>query len=429
MLYKLVTSLVTTVLLSGCFASFPKAPEDQATYFIDKAKSAYSEGQFEASGNYIGFALDRPTGAEKVRQAFKRDLKLRKVYFDIIHKQITTIRYDWNALGVFNNIETARKASVLEESEISYLSSSLDKAIVDGNRSGSLKLTLADEYYKFPVLNTTEHYKIIVNRTIEAIIGNHEKRGYMLPQLMKHLQKAGRSSEDGKLVESLLPSMKIRRNELDIVGTIYPEFVAQRKESLTAKVNIQVKNADRLFADDAITAIKSNVRGIELVPSSDAKVTHVTIERARHDEKTIPERTETFIYSNSDVNIIHAALLMPRNASYLFDQTSGGAEIDYGYVITAVQDGKTIFDEVIRGKLGGEYRRCQNARIQNVFGGVSRADFVANDDMQRRCSGSSAVSMEDLRRQVLNKIVDGVLKVGPIQAVHELNSNSYVPPF
>lgn len=112
---------------------------------------------------------------------------------------------------------------------------------------------------------------------------------------------------------------------------------------------------------------------------------------------------------------------MPKKATYAYEVVSGGAEIEYGYVVSAIADGKSIHDELIRGKVDGQYRRCQNARIQNVFGGVSPADFVANEDMQQRCSGPSSVAIEDLRKEVLLKIIDGVMKVAPIKAFHELN--------
>ena len=119
--------------------------------------------------------------------------------------------------------------------------------------------------------------------------------------------------------------------------------------------------------------------------------------------------------------MLSAVLLMPRNASYLYEVVSGGAEIEYGYVVSAFADGKSIYDEVIRGRVGGQYRRCQNARIQNVFGGVSSAGFVANNDMQQRCSGPSSATIEKLREDVFSKVVDSVLMVPPIKVVHELN--------
>ncbi len=112
---------------------------------------------------------------------------------------------------------------------------------------------------------------------------------------------------------------------------------------------------------------------------------------------------------------------MPRNASYLYDVISGGAEIEYGYVITAVADNKTVYDKLVRGKVEREYKRCQNKRIQNVFGGVNSAGFIANDDMKNRCSGQSSLDINDLRGEVFSILVEGILSVPSIREVHDLN--------
>jgi hypothetical protein len=215
--------------------------------------------------------------------------------------------------------------------------------------------------------------------------------------------------------------MNIRRDELDAVAKVFPKYAAVRKDEITARVLLQVKNGDRILADDLRQSLRDKVRGIELVSSADPKTTVLTIERIRNDEKILPEQSKTIIYAQHEVDIMSAVLLMPRNASYIYEVVSGGAELEYGYVVTATVDGKVIYDELIRGKVGGQYRRCQNARIQNVFGGTSSAGFVANDDMRQRCAGPSSVSIEQLRQEVFSKIIDGVLKVPPIKLAHELN--------
>lgn len=112
---------------------------------------------------------------------------------------------------------------------------------------------------------------------------------------------------------------------------------------------------------------------------------------------------------------------MPQNASYLYELVSGGAEIDYGYVVSAYRKGIKIHDQVVRGRVGGDYARCQNPRIQNVFGGVSSAGFVANEDMERRCSTTRTVSMDRLRAEVQEKITEEILRVSPIKTARELN--------
>ena len=94
----------------------------------------------------------------------------------------------------------------------------------------------------------------------------------------------------------------------------------------------------------------------------------------------------------------------------------------YDYIIETLRLKKAAGSlQPDRAPVGGEYRRCQNDRIQNVFGGVSSAGFVANEDMQRRCSGPNSLSMDELRRDIFSKIVDGVLKVPPIKIAHEMN--------
>lgn len=148
----------------------------------------------------------------------------------------------------------------------------------------------------------------------------------------------------------------------------------------------------------------------------------LTIERVRHNEKMIPEKAQTITYSQYQVDAFKAALLMPNNASYLYEVISGGAEIEYGYVLTAEEEGKPVYEEIVRGKAEERYQRCQNARVQNVFGGVSSAGFEANDDMKQRCSGAATtVSIENLRENIYANLAKAALKVPSIKAVHNLN--------
>ena len=238
---------------------------------------------------------------------------------------------------------------------------------------------------------------------------------------MEYVQNVGDSSAEGKRIETLLSTLNFRREELNFVERVFPKYAAARREEISTRVHLQVKNGDRLLSDDIAQALKGRVRGVDWVSSSSPKAITLVIERVRNDEKTIPERSETITYSQTEVDLLSAALLMPRNASYIYEVVSGGAEIEYGFVVTAMQDGKQIFDEVIRGKVSGQHRRCQNSRIQNVFGGVSSAGFIANDDMNRRCSSSSQVTIDQLRKDVFSEVIQGVLKVPPIKATHEFN--------
>jgi len=399
----------------------PTNPEDQASYWVSNASSSISKNDSQNTGHQIASALDLPTGGAKVRELFASQPKGREYYKMHIEKDISRVSSIYQANSIFQLLTTTKNSVVFPENQIAELFDNLRKKVIEGNISGLVPVDLSDNLSNFPELKSAEHQRVIIDRSIKNLQGNGSG-SRLVAALIEYVQRVGVNSVEGKRIESLLPTMNIRRDELDVVAKVFPTFAVARKNDLTAQVFIQIKNADRLVNDDLMQVLRHKVRGVEWVPSAGAKTTTVVIERVRNDEKTLPERTQTITYATHEVNLLGAVLLMPRNASYLYDVVSGGAEIEYGYVVSAIVDGKTIHDEVIRGKVGGEYNRCQNARIQNVFGGVSSAGFVANDDMQRRCNNSSsAVSMEDLRKDIFSKVVDSVLKIPPIQVVHDLN--------
>ena len=413
------TILSLSIFLSAC-ATYPQSREDQAAYHASEARAAISKGDSTNAANQIDVALTRPTGDTKIKELFASYPKGRDYYRAYLEKSISDVSSANQAAAVFEKLSTAKSAGIFSEDQARDLFANLLKVVTEGNTTGSVPFDLGDKIDLFPELKSPAYQQIIVNRSIKNLQGNGSG-SRSVAALMEYVQRIGIDSVEGKRTESLLPTMNIRRDELDVVAKVFPKFAAARKEEITARVFVQVKNGDRLLVEDLLQALRSRVRGVEWVPSVGPKTTTLVIERLRNDEKTLPERSQTITYAQHEVNLLSAALLMPRNASYLYEVVSGGAEIEYGYAVSAVADGKTIYDEVIRGKVGGEYRRCQNARIQNVFGGVSSAGFVANDDMQQRCAGPSSASIDELRKDVFSKVLDGVLKVPPIKVAHELN--------
>jgi len=412
-------ALAATILVFGC-APYQKTVEEQAAYHVSEARAYISKGEIALAGNQIDIALRRQTGALKVRELFANDPKSRQLYYSYIEKGMGDISTAGLAALAFDQLTTARSAGIFSDDEMKGLFAKLEKTVTEGNESGSIAIDLADEIGYFPVLKEPHHQKIIVERTLK-LLQDPNSRNRPVKWLVEYIKNTSVVSLDRQKIETLLPTLNIRREELELISEVFPDFAAARKEQLTARVFFQVKGGDRILKEDLLQAIRAKIRGIEWAAASDQKTITLTIERLRHDERTQQERSQTITYAQHEVNIIQAALLMPRNAAYLYDVTSGGAEIEYGYVVTAVFDGKNIHDELVRGKVGGEYRRCQNARIQNVFGGVTSAGFVANSHMEQMCGGSQAVSIDSLRSEVYSKLVEGILKVRPIKAMHDLN--------
>ena len=413
------TIVSLSILLSAC-ATYPKSSEDQATYHAREARTAISKGEVTNAANQIDVALSRPTGGAKIKELFASNPKGLDYYLAYLEKSIVDVSTPYQAATVFEKLATVKAAGIFSDDQVRDLFERFTNVVTNGNITGSIPFTFGDRIDLYPELKSPTHQQIIVNRSIKNLQDNGSG-GRPVVALMDYTQRVGTNSAEGKRIESLLPSMSIRRSELDDVAKVFPKFAAARKEEITTRVFLQVKNGDRLLSDDLLQKLRSSVRGVEWVPSVGPKTTTLVIERLRNDEKSLPERSQTITYAQHEVNLLSAALLMPRNASYIYEVVSGGAEIEYGFVVSALADGKVIYDELIRGKVGGEYRRCQNSRIQNVFGGVSSAGFVANDDMERRCAGPSSASIEELRKEIFSKVMDGVLKVPPIKVAHELN--------
>ena len=406
-----------SVLFSACATtSFrQKTTEEQYAYHIEQVEAAVGKGECSKAGQHFEIISGFLDGKKKI----KSDQKTRDCYYSYYSQLISSASLPLQVNGAYTKLLSLKVEGVFSDDEIASLFALLQKRVVDGNETGAVPFVLGDNVENFPELKTPLQQKLIVDRTIENLQNGSLNR--QVAELMRYVSRVGINSPEGKRIEALLPSMKIRREEIEVVGQIFPKFSAARSEEIMQCVYVQVKNGDRLLLDDLIRAFRSKVRGVRWVQSAVPKCTILTIERVRNDEKSLPERTQTITYAQHEVSFLAGALLMPRNASYLYEVVSWGNEINYGYVVTAVVDGKVVCDEVVRGKVEAEYSRCQNARIQNVFGGVSSAEFVANDDMQRRCSIPSPVSMEVLRDEVLSKIALGVLKVPSIKSAHELN--------
>lgn len=420
---KWIIIVFTSLIISGCMNTIPQNPEEQAAYYLSKGLTAYEKGHLEDTNYFIGIALQRPTGAERVRNAFANDRRLQDVYAQGILKNILTADDIKKFLVAADSVDALRTAAALDDQELSELLQILNESLANKNRLGTLDVRLGDDYKRFSVLQEDEHRTLIFERTLSKlkIEKNSPQRPKMIEGLIAYLKSPASNLNNRNLVMEALPNLNIRLNELDSIGVLFPKFAAERRRALTLRVFVEVKNADRLFSDDVLNALKNGIRGLDLLTTPGDEEIRITIERIRHEEKSIPERTETITYANSDVDFMKAYMLMPKNASYLFDQITGGAEIDYGYVLTISQNKKKIHEDVIRGKTGGEYRRCQNARIQNVFGGITPASFSANSNMESRCGGASSISMDDLRTKAFGEIVKGILKVDTINNIHLAN--------
>lgn len=415
---KTISWVALVIALAGC-GGMPSNPNEQGSWYANFAKTEFAKGNNDNAAEKLEHASSLPGGVEHVRKLMAENPSIRTSYLANMRQKMESKGFPSELAAFRSRVNFAASSGMLSPEDSAALKAALSKHIERSNETGAVPFLIDGDFKEFPELADGRQAALAFERTLTTY---QEVKGPRdLGPLIKFATRVGWPSPQTKRIADALPNMNIRAAELAQLEPFFPEFVSQRRSQVSTKVFLAVKNADRLFADDLKGELQRSVRGVTWLAVPEPGAIHLTIEKVRSDEQAIPEKTETVTYSTADINFLSAALLMPKNASYLFDLVTGGYSLDYGYVVTARRDQSPPTESVVRGKVEANYRKCLNPRIQNVFGGVSRADFVANENMQQRCSGPSSASMDELRQQVLAKIADQVINVPGIHAVHSMN--------
>lgn len=405
-----------SISLWGC-ASAPKSQAEYADREVARAAEGFSKGSNDAAtANLLG-ALAYETGASKVKGYLAANQQRQVSFIASVERQIEQTYYPSDFSRLRSRLEMMANVQTLSDGKERYLIDLVDNQIRKRNAANDLAFSL-DDLSTFAVLREPEQEVLIYRKTIKEL--QNPNRSIDASSLMKYLSGKGANSIQWQEVSDLLPTLNIRRNEISTVSTLYPEFARTHIKAITLNAAFEFKGGDRLISEDVYLALKNGIKGVAWSPSS-IEMYRIVVDRLRHEERQAPERIETVTYSNDQVNIVSAALLMPRGASYMFDLYSGTTEIDYGYSITAFKAGVMTHEEIVRGKIGDTYARCTNQRIQNVFGGTTAASFMANDDMVRRCSGPNEIKLDKLRSQVIDEVVKAVRRIPDVERVERIN--------
>jgi hypothetical protein len=400
------------VVLSGCATTY--SDESRVKEFIEEAADAASAQDYVIASRSIDFALERSTGPEQAREYFLKNPALIGHFAGYVEDEIKRTSGPSTAQQRRDAINRLRDYNVVPIAVVERLEKYFLASMVELNATGVLKATVVDPISTLPSLQDPASRLLIVERTINTI----REAGPGINRPVNGLLSfyAGRATADEKkLIRDSVPTWNVRRSELDEFRKHFPDYALEREKVLTARAKLEMLNGDRLLKEDIAKAASSG-GAVQWVSADTPASIVVTVEKLRHNESVEQNRTETITYATYQVDVLKAALLMPRNASYIYEVVSSGISIEYGYVVTATENGKPIHDEVIRGTVNSTGNRCLNARVQNVFGGVAPASFVANNDMQSRCGGQSVESIEALRSKVYDQVAASILKVPTLKA-------------
>lgn len=310
------------------------------------------------------------------------------------------------AIATARCISGARANGLIEEAFAADASQRLSRAAVVGNESGGLAFLASHDFAMIPVLLDPQPQDIIFSRSLSQLKTGSQPSSSLVNGLMQMVQSQSAQPHWIEEVGRALPLVNLSIDQLrESVAPLFPEYAEQAIRAKTIPAFLSISPEDPLLQHDLQARLSMHPELVFVDTAERARMI-IRVNRLQFEEVDDPERRQTITYADYQVNLLAAALLMPKNASYLFDHVSGRAVIEYAFKISVELDGGAKSDRLLRDRIERTYSICSNARIQNVFGGVQPATFQANAEMERLCAGrSSVVRARDLRPDVLERLV------------------------
>ena len=425
-IYSLFFSFSTLVLLGGCL-TVPQTPQDRSKSLATSAMDAYRANDCSRGNSQIEYLINDKVNtdisAASIKSIFDATKNAEKCYVDSIKQDIDAMpSYGFSVvLSTGNKIDYLSKYALISNISLAELKDYHKKIVLQNLFNGSLRVTYSDGVGAFGFLNSEEAAAKVASNTIDKFIDAKNSYKPDIEDLTRYIKSLPNNNPVYLKFINSLTKIKFQLRDLQYIEPIAPEFSKLTRDSLSVKLFLTVKGSDRIESSDLHAKFKADLKGIDWQDVELSAPFKVIVEKIKYDERIRQENTETITYAQHEVDTMNAVMFMPRNASYIFDRVVGGGEVEYGYAIDFYKNGIKISEELVRGKESYNIIRCQNKRIQNVFGGVSSAGFDANDDMRRKCNSSSTGSSNEIREKVISILVNKVSSIPDIERVQKLN--------
>lgn len=180
------------------------------------------------------------------------------------------------------------------------------------------------------------------------------------------------------------------------IQALYPEYAREQLKVRITPIHLTAQG-DQLFGLNLKDAL-GRLDNLNVMPTPEQARARVHIKELAMTIAALPPETETIRYAQYQVSFLAGALLMPDNATYQYEYTRGGYEIEYAFEVTVERNGTTQ-SLLLRDRRSERWAKCSGARVVNVFGGTQPASWEANADMAGRCrNGGEQRSIGDVRR-------------------------------
>lgn len=408
-------------LLGACQSGPPAAAghSAQAAQHVQRAGRALHVRNDRAAGSEFEAALRQPGGDALLQDLFRTQPDAVEVFAGHVERGIRNATTAQAASHQAQTLALSRAASLLNVERQRALERLADETFAAANRSGAIPFTLDDDLSGLAMLQTDAQRHIIVERSIAFLVHGGGPRA--IDGLLAHIDRIGRDSAQARAILARLPEMNIRRGELARIAPYAPDFARSHESRLLTRVALQLRIGDPQHEADFRALLVPQTPGVVWLDTPDPAGPTLLIEGLQLEARPRPEHTQTILYGPHEIHPGIAGRHMPRRGTYLYEVVTGGDEVEYAFALTLRSGGRSLHEERVRGSVIGETRRCLDARIRGVYGGVVAADFIANADMQARCASPAPLSVDALRTQALGEVVRAILAIPLVQSANERN--------
>ncbi len=311
-------------------------------------------------------------------------------------------------------VRNLKLAGIITAEQAERAERDLGQAVAAAVASGATaEVLLDDEVARLAPMQTDAVRAALFRNTVSGRLNS--RRSSMLVKVALDTRKG---SPERRLLQQNLSRLVIDSKTMPDLEKMFPKYVAELRDH--REVLVAVRSADRLVRDDLEKTFKRD-RNVRIVDESHAEVI-IDIERLQWTLSPPNESVQTVQYASYNVNILASTLLMPRNATYVYELRTGNASLQYAFELK-VQDRenkKVVFDDLIRGRESTSWHQCINPRIVNVFGGTQPASFMANAHMQQICGGSSSAPQQGaMERTAYGKLYRRIIAMQPFVRARE----------
>lgn len=388
--------------LASCATDFTKQ--------VTEARLKYVQNDLGASHYYEAFLDAKPliAGGEPGRTQVLSLLKGSPAFNAGFHQQLNERIAASNPEALEDDISIAETVGIMTPAERTSAHNNIGLALHAVVISGERKLTFGPVTNVYPTILDEAGFAKILSNTIDQLTSTpptaRGERRSTVTALFAQMKSNPEASKHKARLETALSQMSFTADELrEDVSTVFQTYAQKALVDRVKTVALVVNPPRRALELDLGDRISKDTE-VSLVSESNKAKYIVSVEELDYREQQDAPRTRTATVGYLQADPLYAVLAMPKNASFLFDVIEQDQRIEWRYEIR-IRGLKGERSKVLKDTETSSAHQCVNARIVNVFGGVSAPSGWPNAQTASYCTGNANLtSLHDVREKVLDRV-------------------------